>query len=164
LKGDQGPKGDQGATGAVGPQGPRGYTGGTGPTGPTGPQGSQGNRGYTGSKGDIGYYIKATIDRQTFTEANWVTYGAIDHMENWSNTSNTGFRVGDLFIVAGTSTDAGKGHVAIYSYVGQSGSTTLYGKCIGHHIMSAKGATGAQGPRGNTGAQGNRGNQGAKGD
>ena len=85
-------------------------------------------------------------------------------MENWSNTSNTGFRVGDLFAVVGTSTDAGKGHIAIYSYTGQSGSTTLYGKCIGHHVIAAKGGTGgvgATGPKGATGAGGAEGAAGA---
>lgn len=165
-KGATGTTGPQGATGATGPKGdsvtgPQGATGAKGATGATGPKGATGT---TGPQGDIGYYIKATVDRQAFTEANWTTYGEVDHMENWSNTSNTGFRVGDLFAVVGTSTDAGKGHIAIYSYTGQSGSTTLYGKCIGHHVIAAKGGTGNTGAKGATGVQGATGATGPKGD
>jgi hypothetical protein len=70
-------------------------------------------------------------------------------------------------MVAGTSTDAGKGHMLIYSfYKDTSTRTTLYGTCIGHHIIAAKGATGntgATGPKGATGVQGATGATGPKG-
>ena len=164
-----GPTGAQGKQGPTGPQGKQGPTGATGPQGkqgPTGATGAKGNTGSTGPTGDIGYYIKATVDRQSFTEANWTTYGTIDHNENWSGTSNSGFRQGDLFVVAGVATDSGKGHMAIYKYVPQSSGTTLYGTCIGHHVIAAKGATGPQGkqgPTGPTGPQGKTGPTGATG-
>ena len=171
-QGPTGAKGNTGATGGTGPQGPTGATGSTGAKGPTGatgsqgkqgPTGAQGKQGPTGAQGDIGYYVKVTVDRQAFTEANWTTYGTIDHNENWSGTSNSGFRAGDLFVVAGVATDSGKGHMAIYKYVPQSSGSTLYGTCIGHHVISAKGATGAKGPTGATGGTGAKGPTGATG-
>lgn len=106
---------------------------------------------FKGEQGIQGYSIVATVDRPAFTESQWSTYGTIGRNENWGNTSNSGVRVGDLFIVVGTSTDAGKGHMLVYRYTGANNSTTLYGTCIGHHIISAKGATG---PTGATGAEG----------
>ena len=160
LKGATGTAGAVGATGATGPKGATGTAGAKGATGSTGPKGATGT---TGSQGAIGYYIKATVDRPSFTEANWTTYGEVGHTENWSNTSNTGFRVGDLFLVVGTSTDGGKGHIAIYSYTGSSGGTTLSGDCIGHHIIAAKGNTGSAGAKGATGATGPKGATGSAG-
>lgn len=103
------------------------------------PKGANGSNGTNGAQG---YSVVATVDRQNFTEAQWSTYGTVGHLENWGNTSNSGVRVGDIFFVAGTSTDAGKGHLLVYQYQTYSGST-LYGKCLGHHIISARGATGA---------------------
>ena len=97
-------------------------------------------KGASGTNGDIGYYVKATVDRPNFTEANWTTYGTVGREENWGSTSNSGFRVGDLFFVCGTSTDAGKGHLLVYKYTGVKGGSTLSGVCLGHHIISARGA------------------------
>lgn len=102
-------------------------------------------KGPQGLQGEIGYYIKATVDRPSFSESQWTTYGTIGREENWGGTSNADVRVGDLFIIVGTSTDAGQGHLLVYKYTGVKGGNTLSGTCIGHHIISAKGATGAAG-------------------
>lgn len=109
---------------------------------------------FKGEQGIQGFSFVATVDRPAFTESQWSTYGTIGRSENWGGTSNSGVRVGDLFIVVGTSTDAGNGHMLVYRYTGANNSTTLYGTCIGHHIISAKGATGSTGPQGQTGATG----------
>ena len=151
IQGLQGPKGDQGI------QGPKGDTGNQGPRGLQGEQGPKGDNGKDGPQGEIGYYIVASVDRPSFTEANWDTYGTVGREENWGGTSNSGVRVGDLFIVVGTSTDGGKGHMLVYRYTGVKGGDTLSGICLGHHIISAKGAkgdtgaTGSQGPAGTNG-------------
>lgn len=98
-----------------------------------------------GPQGEIGYYIKATVDRPAFSESQWTTYGTIGREESWGGTSNADVRIGDLFIIVGTSTDAGQGHLLVYKYTGVKGGSTLSGTCIGHHVISAKGATGATG-------------------
>jgi hypothetical protein len=107
-----------------------------------------------GPAGEIGYYIKATVDRQNFTEANWATYGEVGHQEYWSDTSSSGMRYGDLFIVAGTATDSGKGHMAIYRFDDHAANGTLSGVCIGHNIIAARGATGPTGATGSNGSNG----------
>ena len=103
-----------------------------------------------GDKGELGYYVKATVDRPSFTESSWATYGTAGREENWGNTSNSGFRVGDLFFVVGTSTDEGKGHLLVYKYTGVKGGSTLSGVCLGHHIISARGAKGEDGKNATT--------------
>lgn len=109
--------------------------------------------GATGATGAQGFGIVASVERNAFTEANWTTYGTVGHVENWSNTSSirNGCRIGDLFIIVGTSTDGGKAHTLTYRSTTSSGD--LKGECIGH-VVSYKGATGATGPKGDTGATG----------
>lgn len=137
----------------TGPQGPEG------PAGPQGPGGVQGIQGVQGFQGDIGYYIKAVVSRD-FTDVQWDEFGEIGHEEGWYYTDNTGFRVGDLFIVAGLSTDTGMGHMLVYSYTekytdaGTNTSSGLKGKCIGHSIIAAKGEKGEPGDIGPIGPQG----------
>ena len=93
--------------------------------------------------GEQGYSVVATVDRPSFSTANWDTYGTIGRVENWGNTSNIGVRVGDIFLVCGTATDTGIGHLLVYKYTGDKGGSTLSGICLAHHLISAKGATGA---------------------
>lgn len=193
IQGEQGPQGAQGPkgeTGSTGPQGPKGETGDTGPqgpqgdTGPRGPQGAaftyadfteaqlaaltgpQGPKGDTGAQGVQGYGIVASVSRPSFTEANWATYGTAGHTEGWTGTESArnGCRVGDLFVVVGTSTDGGKGHMAVYRSTSASGNLT--GSCIAHLIAErgAQGAKGDKGATGDTGPQGPQGEQGPKGD
>jgi hypothetical protein len=164
-QGIQGPKGDTGPAGTNGKDGISATHSWDGTTltitsaSGTSSANLKGNKGDTGPQGDIGYYIKATVDRpKKFTEAEWAQYGEIGHNENWGSTDNTGFREGDLFIVVGTSIDAGQGHMLIYSFYKDSPTrTTLHGTCLGHHIISAKGAkgdTGTTGPQGPAGSNG----------
>ena len=123
TKGDTGDKGDKGDTGAKGD---------TGEKGDKGDKGDTGAKGDTGEQGIQGYSIVAYVTRNNFTEAEWTTYGTIDHVESWAETSGirNGCRVGDLFAVVGTSTDGGKAHTAIYKSTTSSGN--LRGTCIAH--------------------------------
>lgn len=101
-----------------------------------------------GGKGDTGaqgYSIVASVDRPSFTTANWDTYGTVGREENWGGTSNSGVRVGDIFLVAGTATDTGIGHQLVYKYTGAKGGNTLSGVCLAHHLISAKGGKGDPG-------------------
>ena len=124
--------------------------------------GEKGPKGDIGATGAQGYGFVATVSRPSFTESQWMTYGEVDHVENWSNTSGSrnGCRVGDIFIVVGTATDTGNSHVLYYRSDTASGE--LHGVCIAHSIAlrGAMGATGPQGPKGDTGPQGPQGNKG----
>ena len=176
AQGPKGDKGDQGIQGEIGPQGPQGIQGepgkdgakgdkgDKGDTGATGSQGPKGDTGATGAQGPQGFYIVASVDRPSFATAQWDTYGTIGREENWGGTSNSGVRVGDLFIVVGTATDTGIGHQLVYKYTGVKGGNTLSGVCIAHHLISSRGATGPKGDTGATGPKGDTGDQGPKGD
>ena len=143
------PKGLRGITGAQGNTGPTGAQGADGPRGATGARGSQGPqgaRGVQGATGGAGFI--ASVDRQNFTKANWETYGAVGHQENWSNTTiPAGMIAGDLFVITGCATDTGDGYQLVYKYdpAFRPGSTTLRGTCISSHIIARKGATGTIG-------------------
>ena len=148
-QGPQGAKGLQGVTGLQGDKGPTGTKGADGPRGATGARGSQGPqgaRGVQGATGGAGFI--ASVDRQNFTKANWETYGAVGHQENWSNTTiPAGMIAGDLFVITGCATDTGDGYQLVYKYdpAFRPGSTTLRGTCISSHIIARKGATGTIG-------------------
>jgi hypothetical protein len=101
--------------------------------------------GAPGAQGIQGYSIVASVDRPSFTTAQWDTYGEIGHAENWGATSNAGVRVGDIFLVVGTATDTGIGHMLVYKYTGEKGGNTLSGQCLAHHIVAYRGAGGAAG-------------------
>lgn len=111
--------------------------------------GSKGATGSKGSTGEQGYSIVASIERNNFNESNWTTYGTIGHVEPWNNTEEirNGCRVGDLFMVVGTSTDGGKAHILIYRSNTASGK--LSGSCIAH-VAAEKGATGEPGKNATT--------------
>ena len=169
IQGEQGPIGDKGDQGIQGETGPKGDTGSQGPKGDkgdTGSQGPKGDTGATGPKGDTGiqgYSIVASIDRPSFSTSQWDTYGTIGREENWGGTSNSGVRIGDIFIVVGTATDTGIGHQLVYKYTGVKGGSTLSGECIAHHLISSRGATGATGAQGPKGDKGDTGATGATG-
>jgi hypothetical protein len=60
--------------------------------------------------GEDGGSLKASVDRSNFTETQWNQYGEIGRVEYWSNTNNSGFKDGDMFMIVGKATDTGKGH------------------------------------------------------
>lgn len=101
--------------------------------------------GNKGSQGIQGFNIVASVDRPSFTTANWDTYGTVGREENWGGTSNEGVRVGDIFLVVGTATDTGIGHMLVYKYTGVKGGNTLSGQCLAHHIIAYRGAPGQNG-------------------
>lgn len=96
------------------------------------------------AQGEQGYSIVASVSR-SFTTANWDTYGTVGHVENWAGTSCTGVKVGDLFLIVGTATDTGIGHMLVYQHTAEKNNYQLNGKCIAHHIISAKGKDGKDG-------------------
>lgn len=89
------------------------------------------------AEGMVGASIVTSVARDSFTEAQWTTYGTYGHAENWPGTENTrnGCRVGDLFTVVGRATDTGNGHQLTYRSDTDSGR--LHGMCIAHMITSA---------------------------
>lgn len=101
--------------------------------GEQGPQGVQGPQGEKGETGSQGYGFVATVTRDGKTEAWWDTFGAIGHVEPWSNTEEirNGCRIGDIFALVGTSTE-GNSHVAYYRSTTDSGM--LSGECISHTV------------------------------
>lgn len=103
--------------------------------------------GESGEQGAQGYSIVASVSR-TFTDAQWNTYGTIGHVENWANTSCTGVAIGDLFLVVGLASDTGEGHMMVYKHTAEKNNYQLNGKCIAHHIISARGAKGDKGDPG----------------
>ena len=100
---------------------------------------------FDGENGQQGFGIVASVDRPSFTTANWDTYGTVGREENWGGTSNEGVRVGDIFLVVGTATDTGIGHMLVYKYTGVKGGNTLSGVCLAHHIIAYRGAPGPEG-------------------
>lgn len=91
-------------------------------------------KGASGAQGAQGFSVVTSVSRTKFTEANWTTYGTIDHVESWNNTESirNGCRIGDIFTVVGTATDSGNAHVLYYRSDTASGN--LRGKCISHSI------------------------------
>lgn len=94
---------------------------------------------YDGAKGDAGKGYKTIVYRDTFTEAQWAIYGAIDHTETWDGTSSArnGCGVGDWFLVVGTATDSKDYHTATYEC--DNSSSNLHGKCINHQVTKNAG-------------------------
>lgn len=120
-------------------------------------------QGNDGAQGIQGFNIVASVDRPSFTTANWDTYGTVGREENWGGTSNVGVRVGDIFLIVGTATDTGIGHMLVYKYTGVKGGATLSGQCLAHHIVAYRGATGAAGANGKDGKDGSNGTNGKDG-
>lgn len=100
--------------------------------------------GYYGTDGAQGYGIVLTITRDNYTENEWATYAAIGHNEFFNYTGSVTVRVGDYFVVQGTSTDKALRHYATFRCTAQS-SSGVSGTCISHVC------DGAEGQRGNTG-------------
>ncbi len=124
--------------------------------GANGTAGAKGDTGADGKQGEQGYGILVSIQKDTFTEAQWETYGTAGHIETWSDTSSSrnGCRIGDLFVIMGTSTDSKNGHILLYKAGNASGD--LSGTCLSHSI-AYRGATGEKGAVGSKGETGTRG-------
>ena len=101
--------------------------------------------------GAEGKGIKLTLNRNgAYTDAQWDTWCAIGHTESWSYSSGdpsfTDCRVGDIFVIAGSSSDTGRNHVAQFRCTAVS-SSSITGVCISHiadgeSIQGAAGHTG----------------------
>lgn len=92
--------------------------------------------GYYGSDGNIGYSIALTLIRNNlYTDADWNTYAELGHSETYSKrTGDSDFaacRVGDYFLVSGTSSDSGISHTAIYKCTSVS-ANSITGTCVSH--------------------------------
>ena len=76
--------------------------------------------------------IKINAPAKSFTTANWKTYGAAGHSENWSTGSsypNPDIKVGDTAYIVGTVTDGAKGSATVIGTVtainGTNGTTNV---------------------------------------
>lgn len=92
--------------------------------------------GYYGNDGNNGYSIALTLIRNNlYTDANWNTYAELGHSENYSKRTGdsdfTACRVGDYFLVSGTSSDSGISHTAIYKCTSVS-ANSITGTCVSH--------------------------------
>lgn len=132
-------------------------------------QGAKGDTGEQGADGAQGYGFYAAVVRAEFTESTWNAYGTVNRTEAWTNTESirNGCRIGDMFMVIGTATDTGIGHMILSRSTTASGN--LIGTCINHLTIprgeqGEKGDTGAQGPQGETGDTGPQGEKGDTGD
>ena len=72
-----------------------------------------------GGEGPEGHGIALTLTRNDiYTDAQWGSYGAIGHSQSYAKREGdavfTTCRVGDCFVVAGTSSDTGKHHSVTY--------------------------------------------------
>lgn len=92
--------------------------------------------GHVGKNGADGAGIKLALNRNgAYTDAQWNTWCAIGHTEPWSYRSGdqsfTDCRVGDIFVIAGSSSDTGRNHVAQFRCTTVS-SSSITGVCISH--------------------------------
>ena len=92
--------------------------------------------GYYGNDGNNGYSIALTLIRNNlYTDANWNTYAELGHSENYSKRTGdsdfTACRVGDYFLVSGTSSNSGISHTAIYKCTSVS-ADSITGTCVSH--------------------------------
>ena len=120
-----------------------------GTNGKDGKDGKDGQDGADGLDGAQGYGYALLLNRDgLYTDANWATYAEIGHSESYSHRSgDSAFavcRVGDIFVVSGTSSDTGLNHTATYRCTAVS-SGSITGTCLSHV------KDGLQGARGKTG-------------
>lgn len=80
------------------------------------------------------YTPELFVYRPSFTEANWATYGTIDHEESWTNAPTVG--LGKYFVVLGKSTDTAQTHILWYRST--AAGTTAFGKCVAHKVFYEK--------------------------
>mgnify|MGYP007069919888 FL=1 len=79
--------------------------------------------------------IAATVERNAFTAAQWDTYGAIGHSENWTDANSSGtLSVGDTIVITGTTTDTGVTRMLTYLVTSLSGSDAR-GECTGNELL-----------------------------
>ena len=81
------------------------------------------------------YDVDRFVYRPAFTEAEWTTYGTLNHTETWTNAPKV--NTGNYFVVIGKSTDEGKSHVLWYQSQA-SDAADAYGTCIDHKIFYEK--------------------------
>lgn len=89
-----------------------------------------------GPPGPEGYGIKLTLERSgKYSEESWNTWGTIGRSEPWGKISGdsdfTACRVGDYFIVTGTSTDKSIRHTVEYRCTSVS-ADSITGTCVSH--------------------------------
>ena len=99
-----------------------------------------------GGTGPTGYQIALALTRDNlYTDANWNTYAALGHEENYGkrdwDPDLTVCRVGDYFMVSGYSTDTGKNHTAIYKCTACD-ANNIKGTCVSHTKDGDKGDNG----------------------
>lgn len=99
-----------------------------------------------GPRGSEGYGIKLTLERSgKYLESTWNTCGTIGHSEPWGKISGdsdfTACRVGDYFIVTGTSTDKGIRHTIEYRCTSVS-ADSITGTCVSHVKDGLEGSRG----------------------
>ena len=102
-----------------------------------------------GDEGEEGKGYKLYLTRNgLYTDVQWDTWGAIGF--NYSYSKATGdpdfltCRIGDLFVVSGTSSDTGISHTATYRCTAVS-SSSITGTCLSHVKDGLQGARGKAG-------------------
>ena len=71
-----------------------------------------------------GSNVKAVVERNNFTDAQWAEYGRIDRNSIWDNTESirNDAKVGDIIYVVGTSTDSGNSYQVICKLLNNNGN------------------------------------------
>lgn len=106
-----------------------------------------------GTNGAEGNGYKLYLTRNNlYTDTQWDTWGTIGESDSWTKRDGdadfTVCRVGDLFVVSGTSSDSGRNHSTTYKCTGVSTSTNphrIYGTCVAHTHDGDKGSRGKAG-------------------
>lgn len=87
---------------------------------------------WTPAPEDVSQMVKIDLASRSFTTAQWKTYGAVGHSENWTTGTsydNSKIRVGDTAYLTGTVSDGVKGTATIIGTVtavnGVGGSTSI---------------------------------------
>ena len=120
-----------------------------GTNGKDGADGKDGKDGKDGQDGGQGYGYALLLNRNgLYTDANWASYAEIGHSESYSYRSGdsafTACRVGDIFVVSGTSSDTGISHTASYKCTSVS-ANSITGTCLSHVKDGLGGARGKTG-------------------
>lgn len=111
-----------------------------------GTNGTNGKDGKDGKDGAEGYGLKLTLERSgRYSDSSWNTWGTIGRSEPWGKIDGdsdfTACRVGDYFIVTGTSTDKGIRHTEEFRCTSVSASS-ITGICVSHVKDGQEGSRG----------------------
>ena len=111
-----------------------------------GTNGTNGSDGKDGKDGAEGYGLKLTLERSgRYSESSWNTWGTIGRSEPWGKIDGdsdfTACRVGDYFIVTGTSTDKGIRHTEQFRCTSVS-ANSIIGTCVSHVKDGQEGSRG----------------------